>query len=72
MPLGSGKRVRRTNTGTEDMAAHAGETARETGDFRCEKCHEQVHVTKGHKIPKCPNCGNDTFDTRYHEPRNES
>ncbi|GLQ53079.1 hypothetical protein GCM10010862_03370 [Devosia nitrariae] len=25
---------------------------------------------KGHKIPKCPNCGNDTFDTRYHEPGN--
>ena len=54
------------------MAAHAGETARETGDFRCEKCHEQTHVTKGDKIPKCSNCGNDTFDTRYHEPGNRS
>jgi ribosomal protein L37AE/L43A len=54
------------------MAAHAGETARETGDFRCEKCHQQTHVTKGDKIPKCPNCGNDTFDTRYHEPGNKS
>jgi hypothetical protein len=27
-----------------------------------------VHVTQGKKIPKCPNCGNDTFDTREHEP----
>jgi Zn finger protein HypA/HybF involved in hydrogenase expression len=50
------------------MAAHAGEAAQETGDFRCAKCHQQVHVTKGKKIPICPHCGNDAFDTRYHEP----
>jgi hypothetical protein len=50
------------------MAAHAGENARKTGDFRCERCHERVHVTGGDKIPKCPHCGNDTFDTREHEP----
>lgn len=49
------------------MAAKAGEKARESGDFRCEKCHQQTRVNKGHAIPKCPNCGNDTFDTRYHE-----
>ena len=54
------------------MAAQSGERARETGDFRCERCHEQVHVTQGDTIPKCPNCGNDTFDTRYHEPGNKS
>ena len=54
------------------MAAKAGERAWETGDFRCAKCHQQVHVTKGDKIPKCPNCGNDTFDTRYHEPATKS
>lgn len=49
------------------MTAQAGEKARQTGDFRCEKCHHQVHVTQGKDIPKCPNCGNDTYDTRYHE-----
>ncbi|WP_456714674.1 zinc ribbon-containing protein [Bradyrhizobium sp. USDA 4353] len=38
------------------MAAHAGETAEETGDFRCERCHQTTHVTKGHKIPKCSHC----------------
>ncbi len=54
------------------MAAHAGEKAQETGDFRCAKCHEQTHVTKGKTIPKCKKCGNDTFDTRYHEPGNKS
>jgi hypothetical protein len=32
------------------------------------KSHQQVHVTKGKKIPICPHCGNDAFDTRYHEP----
>ena len=50
------------------MAAHAGEKARESGYFRCQNCHRQVHVEKGHTIPKCPSCGNDVFDTRYHEP----
>ncbi|HEV7283820.1 MAG TPA: hypothetical protein VGN75_03110 [Kaistia sp.] len=54
------------------MAANSGETARETGDFRCAKCHRQTHVTKGHTIPPCPHCGNKTFDTRYHEPGNKS
>lgn len=47
------------------MAAKSGEKAWETGDFRCEKCHEQVCVTQGEAIP---NCGNDTFDARYHVP----
>lgn len=54
------------------MVAKSGEKAWETGDFRCEKCHEQVHVRKGQPIPKCPNCGNDSFDTRYHEPSRKS
>jgi DNA-directed RNA polymerase subunit RPC12/RpoP len=54
------------------MSANAGEKARETGDFRCANCNEQVRVQKGHKIPKCPNCGHGTFDTRYHEPGNRS
>lgn len=35
--------------------AHAGETARETGDFHCQSCNPVVHVTKGKKIPECPN-----------------
>ncbi|WP_083846409.1 alpha helical protein [Bradyrhizobium sp. ORS 285] len=51
------------------MAAHAGETAEETGDFRCERCHQTTLVTKGHKIPKCSHCGHATFDTRRNEPR---
>ncbi|MBX6368612.1 MAG: alpha helical protein [Rhodospirillales bacterium] len=54
------------------MAAKAGEKAEETGDFRCARCHEKTHVTKGHNIPRCPNCGNDTFDTRVHEPGSRS
>lgn len=52
------------------MAAHAGETARETGDFHCKSCNEVVHVTKGHKIPECPK-GHKTFDERTGEPGNK-
>ncbi|MFM0220259.1 alpha helical protein [Paraburkholderia strydomiana] len=54
------------------MSAHAGEKAEKTGDFRCEKCHHSTHVSAGHKIPKCPKCGNDTYSTRVHEPGNKS
>ncbi len=53
--------------GGNNMAAKAGEKAREGGEFRCEKCHHMVRVNKGAKIPRCPNCGNPTFDTREHE-----
>lgn len=54
------------------MAAHAGERAQSTGDFRCAKCHETVHVRHNQRIPKCPNCGNAVFDTRRNEPGNKS
>jgi ribosomal protein L37AE/L43A len=54
------------------MAAHAGEKAERTGDFRCAKCHQRTHVKAGEKIPKCPHCGGEIFDTREHEPGNKS
>jgi ribosomal protein L37AE/L43A len=53
------------------MSATAGEKAQKTGDFRCQKCHQKTHVKAGDKIPKCPNCGNDSFDTRVNEPANK-
>ena len=45
------------------MAAQAGERAQKTGDFHCAKCDAKVHVTKGDKIPKCPN-GHTEFESR--------
>lgn len=60
-------RSRPTPEGGTGVAAKAGENARETGDFRCEKCHNKVHVTQGDRIPMCPECGNDTFDVRTGE-----
>ena len=59
------------NSGGVLMAAHAGETARETGDFHCQSCNAVVHVTKGKKIPECPK-GHKTFDERAGEPGNKS
>jgi hypothetical protein len=53
------------------MAAKAGERAQKTGDFHCATCGEKVHVTKGDKIPKCPN-GHTEFDTRTGEPDTKS
>lgn len=54
------------------MSAHAGEEARKTGDFRCERCRQTTHVQQGQKIPKCPHCGNDTYADRENEPGNKS
>jgi Zn finger protein HypA/HybF involved in hydrogenase expression len=54
------------------MAAHTGEKAQRTGDFRCEKCRQQVHVSQGSQIPRCPNCGNESFGERNNEPGNKS
>lgn len=54
------------------MTAHAGEKARKTGDFRCERCGNKVHVSNGDEIPRCPECGNDTYDERINEPGNQS
>ncbi|CAA9312544.1 MAG: hypothetical protein AVDCRST_MAG07-704 [uncultured Frankineae bacterium] len=49
------------------MAAHAGETAQETGDYFCAYCDEKVHAERGEQIPECPN-GHRSFDTRRNEP----
>jgi Zn finger protein HypA/HybF involved in hydrogenase expression len=49
------------------MAAHPGEKAREGGTFHCERCNNRVRVNKGDTIPKCPNCGSDTYDERTDE-----
>jgi hypothetical protein len=48
------------------MSAKAGERAEKTGDFYCACCSEKVHVSKGEKIPKCPN-GHTEFDSRRNE-----
>ena len=41
-----------------------GEPARESGELRCEKCGHVVHVGLGVLIPRCPQCGFDTFELR--------
>jgi Zinc-ribbon containing domain len=48
------------------VAAQAGERAQETGDFHCTKCHAKVHVTKGERIPRCPQ-GHHEFDSQTDE-----
>jgi uncharacterized Zn finger protein (UPF0148 family) len=52
------------------MTAKAGERAQKTGDFYCATCGKK-HVTKGDKIPECPN-GHSQFDSRRNEPRAEN
>jgi hypothetical protein len=51
------------------MAAHAGEEARKTGDFKCKGCDETIHVKRGDPIPECK-CGSEEFDERVNEPSN--
>jgi DNA-directed RNA polymerase subunit RPC12/RpoP len=44
------------------MTEKMGETVRETGDYRCERCHQITHMAVGTLIPACPHCGFETFD----------
>ena len=43
-------------TRSPTMAAMARKKAEKIAGFRCTKCHEQMHVKWGDKLPKCPNC----------------
>jgi hypothetical protein len=51
------------NPGTETpMSEKIGEIARETSDYRCEKCHQVTRIARGDLIPACPHCGFGTYD----------
>ena len=44
------------------MSEKAGEIARESSDYRCERCHKVTRIARGDLIPTCPHCGYGTFD----------
>ncbi len=44
------------------MSEKIGEIARESADYRCERCHKPTRLEKGTVIPACPHCGYDTYD----------
>jgi len=44
------------------MTEKTGEIARETATYRCENCHHTLKLQLGDLIPRCPNCGFETFD----------
>jgi hypothetical protein len=61
-------RMRSSSLGQEgNVVVKSGERAQKTGDFHCSSCGGKVHVTKGDKIPKCPN-GHSQFGSRRNEP----
>lgn len=44
------------------MSEKAGEMARDTSAYRCERCHKTTRFEKGALITPCPHCGFETFD----------
>jgi Zn finger protein HypA/HybF involved in hydrogenase expression len=44
------------------MTEKVGETVRDSGEYRCERCHKVTRMIKGALIQPCPHCGFDTFD----------
>jgi formylmethanofuran dehydrogenase subunit E len=46
------------------MTVKAGEEARKTGDLRCRKCGELVHVEENALIPRCAICNGEDFTLR--------
>ncbi len=49
------------------MTVKAGEEALHTGDLRCTKCGELVHVEEGVTVPRCAVCNGGDF-TRRNRP----
>lgn len=43
------------------MMTQSGNAACTTCDLMCDRCTAQVHINQGREIPRCPNCGNNTF-----------
>jgi Zn finger protein HypA/HybF involved in hydrogenase expression len=48
--------------GEVQMTEKAGETARESANYRCERCRQITVLPKGALIPACPFCGHHTYD----------
>ncbi|NIQ98311.1 MAG: zinc ribbon-containing protein [Desulfuromonadales bacterium] len=46
------------------MSIKAGEEVKKTGDFRCRKCGDIVHVEEGLIMPRCPVCNGETFSLK--------
>ena len=44
------------------MSEKLGEIARESSDYRCERCHQVTRIARGMLIPACPNCGYGSYD----------
>jgi Zn finger protein HypA/HybF involved in hydrogenase expression len=44
------------------MSEKVGEIARESSDYRCERCHKVTRILRGALIPACPHCGYGTYD----------
>jgi hypothetical protein len=44
------------------MSEKVGEMARESSDYRCERCHTITPIAKGTLIKPCVKCGYDTYD----------
>ena len=44
------------------MTEKTGEIARESADYRCERCHKLTHFAKDAIFTPCPHCGFETYD----------
>ena len=53
------------------MTAKAGEIARETANYSCQKCGEIHSVQNGAPISGCPECGHDSFVTGSRTLKNQ-
>jgi Zn finger protein HypA/HybF involved in hydrogenase expression len=44
------------------MTEKTGEIARESSNYRCERCHQVMRFSQGDLIPACSHCGFESFD----------
>ena len=48
------------------MRAYVGQAVRQTGEFVCGCCTKRIIMQQGQSLPRCPQCGNDTYEEGRH------
>ncbi len=43
------------------FAVQAGEEAAQEGEYTCEGCRKKTHLEKKIIVPRCPDCGGESF-----------
>ncbi len=44
------------------MQVQAGAETKMDGEYECVRCHSEIKVLKGERVPRCEKCGGELFE----------